>query len=364
MSDMEKKTNYIIGKNKRYIFLDTAKAIGIYLVILGHMVIFNWKEFRFIFAFHMPLFFVISGFVFGSRRELPKFKTFIIKQIKYYLIPLLIVFLLGILQCVFLPIGECDIKHLFSSDTLKDLYEGQYRFSFFGASWFLWCMFWSQLIYYGIQVLKRRCKLYIYILIWILFVLFAVYAPDIFSFIPKYRRLPLKIDSAFMATVFMGVGHLLNRFYYKCKLDQKAMVRYIVASIMLVLGIPIVYFVSCKGNTYVNLCDVVYARPERYLIGSVFGSLMVIGASILLEKSRALQYIGRNTLVIFLSHSVFITLVVSLVNRIFHLELVPQYMKFDFVCITLSIIVLGLSTATAALFRLGKKAIRKGKRSK
>lgn len=347
-----------VGK-QRYDFLDVAKAVGIYLVILGHMVIFNWKEFRFIFAFHMPLFFVVAGFIWGGRREMPKWHDYIVRQIKHYLIPLLAVFVLSILQCIILPLGEHDLKHLLSSDTLKDLYEGQYRFSFFGASWFLWCMFWSQLMYYGIQVLKRKCKLYIYILIWILFVLLAVYAPDIFSFIPKYRRLPLKIDSAFMATVFMGVGHLLNRFYYKCKLDQKAMVRYIVASIMLVLGIPIVYFVSCKGNTYVNLCDVVYARPERYLIGSVFGSFMVIGASILLEKIRILQYIGQNTLVIFLCHSVFINLAVSLTNRILHLNLVPQYMNFDLVCIVLSIMVLTPSTAVAALFGFGKKIIRK-----
>jgi len=47
------------GKTERYGFLDVAKAIGIYLVILGHMVIFNWKEFRFIFAFHMPLFLLL-----------------------------------------------------------------------------------------------------------------------------------------------------------------------------------------------------------------------------------------------------------------------------------------------------------------
>jgi len=295
---------------------------------------------------------------------MPKWHDFIVRQIKHYLIPLLAVFVLSILQCIILPFGEYDLKHLLSSATLKDLYEGQYRFSLFGASWFLWCMFWSQLLYYGIQVLKRKFKPYIYILIWILFVLFAVYIPDVFSFIPVYGRFPLKIDSAFMATVFMGVGHLLKQLYDKCQLEKKSVIRYVTALLLIIVGIPVVYFVSCKGNTYVNLCDAVYARPERYLIGSVFGSLMVIGASILLEKSRALQYIGRNTLVIFLSHSVFITLVVSLVNRIFHLELVPQYMKFDLVCITLSIIVLGLSTATAALFRLGKKAIRKGKRSK
>ena len=62
-----------IQTNKRLEFLDVAKGIGIILVILGHgfrdemRVVSNFCEFvyQMIYFFHMPLFFVISGFAFG-----------------------------------------------------------------------------------------------------------------------------------------------------------------------------------------------------------------------------------------------------------------------------------------------------------
>ena len=51
-------------------YLDSLKAILILLVVLGHAVQFNDTEhyansilFRFIYSFHMPLFFFISGYL-------------------------------------------------------------------------------------------------------------------------------------------------------------------------------------------------------------------------------------------------------------------------------------------------------------
>lgn len=62
-----------IQTNQRLDFLDAAKGIGIILVILGHAfrdemrIVSNFCEFVYqtIYFFHMPLFFVISGFTFG-----------------------------------------------------------------------------------------------------------------------------------------------------------------------------------------------------------------------------------------------------------------------------------------------------------
>ncbi len=55
-----KKNNFKTDSN-RIDYLDVAKAIGMYLFILGHLVIMNYKPYRIIYAFHMPLFFIISG---------------------------------------------------------------------------------------------------------------------------------------------------------------------------------------------------------------------------------------------------------------------------------------------------------------
>ncbi len=66
--------------DKREYWLDIAKSIGIFLVVLGHTSI-NENLKIFIYSFHMPLFFLISGFLFKTNDN---FKNFFIKQFKRY----------------------------------------------------------------------------------------------------------------------------------------------------------------------------------------------------------------------------------------------------------------------------------------
>lgn len=75
--------------------IDAAKAIGIFLVCLGHICtakssdnIVNFLN-CFCYAFHIPLFFYISGILF--KNELPDFKTFIKKKSKALLAYCLII---------------------------------------------------------------------------------------------------------------------------------------------------------------------------------------------------------------------------------------------------------------------------------
>ncbi|WP_418214677.1 acyltransferase family protein [Bacteroides difficilis] len=44
--------------------IDTAKGYGMILVIAGHLFTYGSYPFNFIFSFHMPLFFFLSGFLF------------------------------------------------------------------------------------------------------------------------------------------------------------------------------------------------------------------------------------------------------------------------------------------------------------
>ena len=48
--------------NKRVEWIDLAKGLGMLLVILGHCVCFGGIMHNAIFAFHMPLFFILSGY--------------------------------------------------------------------------------------------------------------------------------------------------------------------------------------------------------------------------------------------------------------------------------------------------------------
>ncbi len=331
-------------------YIDVSKAIGVYLTILGHLVIFNWKAFRFIFSFHMPLFFIIAGFIWYNRKDLPNFKKFLKNQVKHYIIPFCIVFLLSIIQCILFPEFGYNTYRLFSNLTITDLYEGHMRFSFFGASWFLLCMFWSQLIVYGLMLLKKHNKIIFYFSLPLLLAL-AVFSPDIFIIIPKFQRLPLKIDSALMASVFIIAGFYFAKIYEKYILIRDKTVRTLIILILFIFDFLRVYFVSFKGNTYVNLCDIEYALPESYLIGSIFGSLMVINLAFFLRKIYFFRFIGKNTLVIFLSHEFVYLNLIYFINKIFHLSLEPQGMKLDYICLIISFITLFICLLLVLILR-------------
>ncbi|MBK1986959.1 acyltransferase family protein, partial [Sphaerospermopsis aphanizomenoides BCCUSP55] len=47
---------------QRYVWIDYVKAIGIFLIVYGHAEITK-LEFSFLWTFHVPLFFLVSGFL-------------------------------------------------------------------------------------------------------------------------------------------------------------------------------------------------------------------------------------------------------------------------------------------------------------
>ncbi len=330
-------------KKKRLEWLDVAKAIGVYLVILGHLVIFNYHTFRFIFAFHMPLFFVVAGYVSGKGSS---FKSFLGKCCRHYLLPYGIVLLLGLVQCLILPIGGRNMASFLQADSLeKAFYYGHPCYSFFGSAWFLLAMFWAQLMFFGMKTAGKKLKKYVVVLLWILLVFLALFAKDIFSFIPHFERLPLKLDSALMATVFLGIGSLLKKtgIWEKCK--------WYVSLLFVIAGGIVTWLFGCRWNYYVNLCDCDYAKEYNYIIAAVAGCIMVFGLGQLLKKSKVLQFIGKNTLFIFLAHEAIYLLILNLINKFFGKSFASQSMQLDGWSIGVSLLTLSVAALLAWLFQ-------------
>ena len=61
--------------------LDIVRVLGVFLVVLGHLV--NTHPVRmYIYAFHMPMFFIVSGLLFKSKNSIKELKMF-----RKYIIP-------------------------------------------------------------------------------------------------------------------------------------------------------------------------------------------------------------------------------------------------------------------------------------
>ena len=71
----------------RYEYIDITKGIGILLVVWAHILLIGWSH-ELIYAFHMPLFFFVSGMLFRPQRY-DSFKQFFVVRGKRLLLPIL-----------------------------------------------------------------------------------------------------------------------------------------------------------------------------------------------------------------------------------------------------------------------------------
>ena len=70
-------------------YLDAAKGLGILLVILGHIYAWNPNINRkilvtWIYSFHMPLFFILSGYLIADKLTVPCYSEYFKKKFKSF----------------------------------------------------------------------------------------------------------------------------------------------------------------------------------------------------------------------------------------------------------------------------------------
>ena len=100
---MAEKNAFNLGKkNSRVTWVDVAKGLCMFVVIMSHTVHAEGeKSFPLIsrgmaMSFHMPLFFILSAYTFHFSENMEQFKKAAIKSAKRLLIPSLIIFVIRI----------------------------------------------------------------------------------------------------------------------------------------------------------------------------------------------------------------------------------------------------------------------------
>ena len=96
----------LIGKNEnRIAWVDNLKAFGILAIFCGHMGSQIGRLYQFVFAFHVPLFFLVSG-LFASKYEQLKFKDVVKKRMQQIVGPYF--FLVAINLCILIARETAD----------------------------------------------------------------------------------------------------------------------------------------------------------------------------------------------------------------------------------------------------------------
>lgn len=134
--------------------LDNLKGFGIVTVVIGHSTLYLQE---FIFLFHMPLFFFISGYLFKFR----DINSFIVNKVRRLLIPY-ITFLILLYGFQLFIEDSFEIKKV-----VFGILGGRYLKGITGVFWFVTCLFFSQIVYNYFQYL-RICQIRILVAIFIL----------------------------------------------------------------------------------------------------------------------------------------------------------------------------------------------------
>lgn len=176
----------------RDITLDIAKGIGIILVVVGHCINARTIPGVFVYAFHMPLFFFISGVCFNADRH-PEFLPFLYKRVRQLLVPAIVFSLvLTALSAPLMPGAGFQWKDL--------LWQG-----FPGAIWFLGVLFVAEILYWLIYKATNGSKTKI---------IFCAALSFAFAIVTSDHVLchPYSLFATFGALFFYAVGHLLRPF--------------------------------------------------------------------------------------------------------------------------------------------------------
>lgn len=129
--------------SNRIKYLDVAKFIGIFCIYLGHFGQTAGNAYGFVFSFHVPLFFFVSGLSENLSADIP-FGKYIIKNIKTLLIPCYLFAMLSLLVVTIV-----NNTHTTIVPNLIAILKGCIRNHYLaGSLWFLTCLFVIKNVFY------------------------------------------------------------------------------------------------------------------------------------------------------------------------------------------------------------------------
>lgn len=293
---------------KREKSIDILKGIGILLVILGHIQNYIPKNLLiYIYSFHMPLFFYISGFLYKEEYEKNlSIKEYAKKRFKQLIYPYIT---LSLINLIWLIIKEHSIEQIIKF--ILSFGYSNYIFdkNYVGAVWFLLCLFNVEMIYFIISKkfkIKRQIIIIILYIIGIIFSKFMIY------------RLPFWLDIALFGILFYHLGFMIkNRKEYNYTLIKKTFLL-IIFIIVSIIGIVLNYK-YCYSEKFLGRIDMLYLHFGNifyFTITAISGIFTWHLVSNIIKENNILEWFGRNTLIIMGIHIIILQVLEFFINLI------------------------------------------------
>ena len=296
----------MVRKSERRGEIDAAKGLALLSVVLGHVILLHTFPSNWIYTFHMPAFFFLSGMTFRPEKY-DGLLPFLKDKARKRLLPYLGITALAFFICMLRPAYRAPVLNDgWGHQLLWIFYYTQPQNLYVGQLWFLVALFWAELMAWIWFQLAGKRHLLVKCYSVFLLALLAVRIQEINPYLPVGNRLPWKIDSALCACVFLIAGYW-----------------------------------TAKGRLLERL------RPAALVLAGDF-----------LKKSRLLCFIGRHSLPLFAAQTFAIYLVIEGIAEVTGIAYIPMFeMPGEKACLLITLAALLLMLAGLWVYLECKKWI-------
>ena len=301
---------------KRKKWIDVSKGIGIVMIVIGHCWPIHDSSIvrSLIYAVHVPLFFVISGYLFREREPMKLVK----KNIHSLIVPYLFTssFLIGTSYLS----NHVYIPHMYSMGPTKrvilaafygigdntTLLLTDYAIPFIGSIWFLLAMLIGNQMFNLTINMSKKIKWMLYILPTILSILGFL--------ISKWIVLPFSINAALISQLFYFFGYYLKN--QKNDLDRKT-IALLGVIVWTISGFSGIFYLTSGVSSY----PVISKLGKYSIVGLCFHLIDLNAFTIgneLLEKYGIYVLIAYRLMFVFVA--IYIVSRIKFLKRIFNIN--------------------------------------------
>ncbi len=308
--------------NTRIEWIDTSKGLGMILVIAGHTIALKYSSV--LYSFHMPLFFFLSGLVYNSLKY-SSFKNLLKSKAAQILKPWLACYLISLAVSITIPVWRNSLSW---KQMLIELYTTNSNNINNSSIWYLVCLFVTFillfLVHWLFRSISKRKTAIVLMVVGVLLLWIKEFLLIVSPFLHLIdNRLPLKLDSAMIAVIFMYIG-----FRYKDNIlslvSKTSVWKLIVAFVVFVVG----FIINRWSN--INSLELGNIRMLYYPI-AFLGIYCILSLCFLLSQNNSkttgyirnlLSFYGVNSLIIFGFQSLFIRIYLLFFNEYYGYSMV------------------------------------------
>lgn len=289
-----------MDKQSRIKYIDYAKAVTIFLVVVGHCSICPNFLKQWLYSFHMPLFYAFYGMTW-SFKDRP-FKSDIFKKVKRLVIPF-VIWSLGYTFVTDILNKTINIKHI-----IYDLYGSQMSLksgNSLTSLWFLSCLFIATIIFDAVMNLIESGKVKNGGVLRGIFLTVSFCLGFCLSKImPIGIGYPWCLNVSFMAMFFIQIGYYSKTLFLKFK-DKGLIFKSAVCFIAFILTFTYRMNLDFIPINNVDMASSNYGNPLLFLLTSLAGIVFVITFCIIIDgifDFRFLSFVGMNTMAVMFIH--------------------------------------------------------------